>query len=71
MGNDRKKSECLCIADGNVKILPTSTIKNSMVVPQKIKNKITTWPVWLSWLEHCSMHKNVTRSIPSQGTYLG
>ena len=31
----------------------------------------TSWPVWLSWLEHHLVHQKVMDSIPSQGTYPG
>ena len=30
-----------------------------------------TWPVWLSWLEHCPVNQKVVGSIPSQSTCLG
>ena len=29
------------------------------------------WPVWLSWLEHCSIEQGVMKSIPVQDTCLG
>ena len=29
------------------------------------KMKVQPWPVWLNWLECCSVNLNVTGSIPS------
>ena len=34
--------------------------------------KIQRWPMWLSWLERCPMHRKVTPGLtPHQGTHPG
>ena len=57
VGKNMGKLELLCVGGGNVKWY--STVANNMVVPQKIKHRITLWlsnstsgygfPLGLSW----------------------
>ena len=35
----------------------------------KFKNKNTSWPVWLSWLEHLPINWNVMCSVPGQNIF--
>lgn len=40
-------------------------IYKTLRVPCK-KNKPASWPMWLSWLKYCPVHRRVSGSIPAQ-----
>ena len=62
VGQDVEKLEPLCTVGGNINGI--ATVENNMEVPQKVKNRITTWPAILgifpkelkagSWRDTCT-----------------